>query len=374
MTRSKDFSKVSESTCKTVVRWINDALMPKLFSLWNEEQPKAALCELKSKGGAGLTIEQAQPLYDAKFDGRSLSKIVEDIIKKKNEHFSFEYATNVITSNKDLASVPESTWKAVAEWIVELIRGNFIEISSELLDRWKHRLEGEISEQLRKERTNPKYDYLRNLHDPNNMEKLEKLIGTNIQLPIFQEYGDLVPKDFDPTAKYVLTRQRFDILKKVVAGAEGFVFSGPHGISKSYTLYLIAAYAFVNSIPVLYVPSCGTWIRRYIIDNIPGANNQSLNSDILSRDVISKLEKSGDIVSYLSKNVADDQRVFYLFDEHNELFKTDDNGKTFASKPYFHDFTRWTCSTRGTFSTTIYCGSAHSSFEDHFLRREFKNS
>ncbi|KAF0978059.1 hypothetical protein FDP41_002574 [Naegleria fowleri] len=362
-------------TCSSVVNWVNDALMPKLFGLWNAEQTKAALCESESKGGAGLTIEQVQPLYDAKFDGRSLSKIAEDIIKKRNEHFSIEreiqYATNVITSNKDFALVPESTCKAVAEWVVELIRGNFIEISSELLDRWKHRLEGEISEQLRKERTNPKYDYLRNLHDPTNMEKLEKLIGTNIQLPIFQEYGDLVPKNFDPTAKYLLTRQRFDILKKVVAGAEGFVFSGPHGVSKSYTLYLIAAYAFVNSIPVLYVPTCGSWRRRYIIGNIPGANKYllglflSLNSDILSRDVISKLEESDDIVSYLSKYVAEDQRVFYLFDEHNELFRLDNDGKIFASKPYFQDFTRWTAATRGIHTMTIYCGSAHSSFEDH---------
>ncbi|KAF0974642.1 hypothetical protein FDP41_006116 [Naegleria fowleri] len=375
MTRSKDFSKVSESTCKTVIHWVNDALMPKLFGLWNAEQTKAALCESESKGGAGLTTEQAQPLYDAKFDGRSLSKIVEDIIKKRNEHFSIEreiqYATNVITSNKDFALVPESTCKAVAEWIVELIRGNFITISSNLLDRWKHRLKGKISEQLRKERTNPKYDYLRNLHDPTNMEKLEKLIGTNIQLPIFQEYGDLVPKNFDPTAKYLLTRQRFDILKKVVAGAEGFVFSGPHGVSKSYTLYLIAAYAFVNSIPVLYVPTCGAWIDFYSIKEKYSANKYllglflSLNSDILSGDVISKLEKSGDIVSYLSKYVAKDQRVFYLFDEHNELFRLDNDGKIFALEPYFRKFTRWTGSTRGTHTMTIYCGSAHSSFEDH---------
>ncbi|KAF0974333.1 hypothetical protein FDP41_006365 [Naegleria fowleri] len=339
--------------------------MSKLFGLWNVEQTKASLCEPKSKGGAGLTIEQAQPLYDAKFDGKSLSKIVEEIIKKRNEHLSIEreiqHATNFITSNKDFVSVPESTCKTVAEWVVELIRGNFITISSDLLDRWKHRLEGEISEQLRKERTNPKYDYLRNLHDPTNMEKLEKLIGTNIQLPIFED--DLLPKNLDPTAKYVLTRQQFDMLKKVVAGVEGFFFSGPPEISKSYTLYLIAAYAFVNSIPVLYVTNCAVWKNNYIIDNIPGANKYllrlflSLNSDIFSCDIISKLEQSGDIVSYLSQYVAKDQRVFYLFDEHDELFRPYDNGKMMAREFYFQNFSRWTCSTRGIHTMTIYCGS-----------------
>ena len=180
--------------------------------------------------------------------------------------------------------------------------------------------------------------------------------------------GDLVPKGFIANAKYLLTRQRFDILKKVVDGSSGFVFSGPHGISKSYTLYLIAVYAFVNSIPLLYVPVCGHWVSIFHTANQVGANDYlrnlflSLNSDILSRDQIIEIQKSPDVVNYLSRNFGNERSVFYLFDEHHELFEPNTEGNIPAMESYFQDFTRWT---KAKYTTTIYCGSAHSSFEDN---------
>ncbi|EFC43140.1 predicted protein [Naegleria gruberi] len=57
--------------------------------------------------------------------------------------------------------------------------------------------------------------------------------------------------------------------------------------------------------------------------------------------------------------------MFYLFDEHNELFRPDYYNKIPASFAYFQDFIRWTGVTSGNYTVTIYCGSAHSSFEDH---------
>ncbi|KAG2374815.1 hypothetical protein C9374_010559 [Naegleria lovaniensis] len=254
------------------------------------------------------------------------------------------------------------------EWVAKLARerSGFISISSDM----QRRLEGEICEWLRMERANPKYDYLRNLQDPTKMKKLETLIGSNIELPIFEQ-ADLVPKYFDPKAKYLFTRQRFDILKRVVSGEKGFVFSGPYGISKSYALYLIAAYAFVNSIPVLYIPKCAIWKNCYFSNQKHGANQYllesflSLNNDILSPSVLSELEQSDNIVYYLSRQVAQNKPVFYLFDEHHELFIPDTKGNIIATEPYFQDFIKWTGSTDGSKTMTIYCGSGHSTFEDY---------
>ncbi|KAF0981225.1 hypothetical protein FDP41_013013 [Naegleria fowleri] len=86
LSQSKDYTQVPSSTCKTVVNWVNETLMPKLFRLWDKDQTKDALCQSKLNGGAGLTIEQAQPFYDAKFDGATLSKIViKDKLIEKNK-------------------------------------------------------------------------------------------------------------------------------------------------------------------------------------------------------------------------------------------------------------------------------------------------
>ncbi|KAF0979440.1 hypothetical protein FDP41_001783 [Naegleria fowleri] len=386
------------------------------YESWNAQQVASVLISPKSLGGVGLLVDDVKPLYEAGFDGTSLHNIVENIkmdgvkyaidqlkstynkssvpqlsdtcqtvvfwvldqlmtrqyslwqlepvskqIKQKlqkevlkkervqgvTEEKCIEHAIKIMKSDTCFASVLESTCKAVAGWVTTKLRkagegGSLINIPSKLFDLWKRKLEGEISENLRKERTNARYNYLRNLHDPANMKKLRTLIGKFIDLPVFGKgESDLSPKNFNPNAKYLLTLQRFEILNNVVNGkTTGLVLSGPHGVSKSYTLYLIVAYAFVNSIPVLYVPRCRLWLSSYNTDQ----------------------EKARNVVRHLSTHIGDVGPMFYLFDEHNELYRPDYYNK---SPAYFQDFTRWTGDTSEKYTITIYCGSAHSSFEDN---------
>nr|CAG4719037.1 unnamed protein product [Naegleria fowleri] len=342
-------------TCQTVVFWVLDQLMTRQYSLWQLEP-------------VSKQIKQ---------------KLQKEVLKKERvqgvtEEKCIEHAIKIMKSDTCFASVLESTCKAVAGWVTTKLRkagegGSLINIPSKLFDLWKRKLEGEISENLRKERTNARYDYLRNLHDPANMEKLRTLIGKFIDLPVFGTgESDLSPKNFNPNAKYLLTQQRFDILNNVVNGkTTGLVLSGPHGVSKSYTLYLIVAYAFVNSIPVLYVPKCRLWLSSYNTDQEVGANNYlrrlffSLNSDILSTTQIVELQKARNVVRHLSTHIGDVGPMFYLFDEHNELYRPDYYNKIPASHAYFQNFTRWTGDTSEKYTVTIYCGSAHSSFEDN---------
>ncbi|KAG2381541.1 hypothetical protein C9374_006530 [Naegleria lovaniensis] len=368
-------------TCQTVVFWVLDQLMTRQYSLWQLEpvskQIKEKLGEPISKGGAELSLDQVSSL-DVKTLSKVIAAVEKEIVKGVTEEKCMQYAITIMKSDKDFASVSEYTCKAVAGWITTKLRkagegGSLINIPSKLFDLWKHKLEGEISENLRKERTNARYDHLRNLQDPTNMKKLETLIGKFIDLPVFGTgESDLSPKGFNPNAKYLLTQQRFDILNNVVNGkTTGLVLSGPHGVSKSYTLYLIVAYAFVNSIPVLYVPRCRLWLSSYNTDQEAGANNYlrrlffSLNSDILSTTQIVELQKARNVVRHLSTHFGNVGPMFYLFDEHNELYRPDYYNKIPASLAYFQDFTGWTGDTSEKHTVTVYCGSAHSSFEDN---------
>ncbi|KAF0976092.1 hypothetical protein FDP41_004768 [Naegleria fowleri] len=125
MTQSKDFSHVSESTCSTVVNWVKNILMPKLFGLWNKDQTKDALCRSKLKGGAGLSNDQTKPLYDEDFDGKSLSKIVFEFEKAQqsgNEQTLNDITEEVFKNDKDARD-------KVKNWIKnELIEKNKIEV------------------------------------------------------------------------------------------------------------------------------------------------------------------------------------------------------------------------------------------------------
>ncbi|KAF0974281.1 hypothetical protein FDP41_006891 [Naegleria fowleri] len=127
MTQSKDFSHVSESTCKSVVNWVNNTLMPKLFDLWNKDQTKDALRQPELNGGAGLRDDQTKPLYDANFDGKSLSKIVFEFEKAQqsgNEQTLNDIMEEVFKNDKDARD-------KVKNWIKnELIEKNKIEVPS----------------------------------------------------------------------------------------------------------------------------------------------------------------------------------------------------------------------------------------------------
>ncbi|KAG2391989.1 hypothetical protein C9374_013474 [Naegleria lovaniensis] len=127
MTESKDFTQVSESTCKSVVNWVNNTLMPKLFGLWDKDQTKSALCKQKLIGGAGLHEIQVQPLYEAGFNGTVLSRIVYEL--EKNERDGSDLA-DVDIANKVLPTeIDSSTLTPLVEWVkYELIAKNKIQV------------------------------------------------------------------------------------------------------------------------------------------------------------------------------------------------------------------------------------------------------
>ncbi len=89
---------------------------------------------------------------------------------------------------------------------------------------------------------------------------LKSRIGTVIELPRLPSS----PKGFeneDFYSHYLLTKQRFDLLKEYAdfvrkkASYGGFVPSGPYGIGKSGIGYLLANYAFANSHFLVYIVS-----------------------------------------------------------------------------------------------------------------------
>ncbi|KAF0971620.1 hypothetical protein FDP41_009843 [Naegleria fowleri] len=127
LSQSKDYTQVPSSTCKTVVNWVNETLMPKLFRLWDKDQTKDALCQSKLNGGAGLTIEQAQPFYDAKFDGTTLSKIVYEL--EKAQQNGNELSANDIVKQIFENQIDLSTCTTVVNWIKDkLIEKNKIQL------------------------------------------------------------------------------------------------------------------------------------------------------------------------------------------------------------------------------------------------------
>ncbi|KAG2373295.1 hypothetical protein C9374_012284 [Naegleria lovaniensis] len=127
MTESNDFTQVSESTCKSVVHWVNNTLMPKLFGLWDKDQTKSALCKHKLIGGAGLCENQVQPLYEAGFNGTVLSRIVYELEKNERDGNAL---TDVEVVNNILAmEIDSSTRTVLVDWVkFELIAKNKIQV------------------------------------------------------------------------------------------------------------------------------------------------------------------------------------------------------------------------------------------------------
>nr|CAG4714418.1 unnamed protein product [Naegleria fowleri] len=128
LSQSKDYTQVPSSTCKTVVNWVNDTLIPKLFRLWDKDQVKSKLCRPKSKGGAALDGEKVQTLYEEEFDGSSLldiSNSVEEAKRLGNQWSATEIVKTVLQKEIDL-----STCETVVNWVVhELIKKDKIQVT-----------------------------------------------------------------------------------------------------------------------------------------------------------------------------------------------------------------------------------------------------
>ncbi|KAG2386806.1 hypothetical protein C9374_001841 [Naegleria lovaniensis] len=109
-------------TCTTIVNWVNNTLIPKLFGLWD-----SALCKQKLIGGAGLLEDRVQPLYQAGFNGTFLLRIIYEL--EKNEQ-NGSALTDVDLVNKTLRmEIDSSTCTALMEWVkADLVAKNKIQI------------------------------------------------------------------------------------------------------------------------------------------------------------------------------------------------------------------------------------------------------
>jgi len=99
-------------------------------------------------------------------------------------------------------------------------------------------------------RDDPAYAWLKNL------DEIKKNIGNFVTLP---KLPCDQPKDFrDSFAKsFLLTQQRAELLENVILDdsneEKGLILCGPQGMGKSALAYLIAAYAWVNRLPLVYI-------------------------------------------------------------------------------------------------------------------------
>src|SRR3989338_9266902 len=84
------------------------------YDNWTRKQVCSLLCLPKSNGGAGLTIEDVKPLYDAGFKGTSLGNIVNDIQKKDKDP--------VDECLKDFPTVPRGVIRTVVFWVDNLLK------------------------------------------------------------------------------------------------------------------------------------------------------------------------------------------------------------------------------------------------------------
>jgi len=105
------------------------------------------------------------------------------------------------------------------------------------------------------QRDHPNYAWLK---EPN---EIKNNIGKIVQLPILPcskpiEFSNTVAQSF------LLTKQRAELLlERVIFNNEshaekGMVICGPHGIGKSSFAYLLAAYAWVNRLSLVYIVCC----------------------------------------------------------------------------------------------------------------------
>jgi len=225
--------------------------------------------------------------------------------------------------------------------------------------------------------------------------ELEKNIGKLIPLPpLYKSIEFRLPKGFEDTtswSSFLLSEGRYKILKEMMdlvdgttklVGAAGIVPSGPHGMGKSALGLLIAIYAFMNEQILIYIPSCMEWLEG---DEKQMAKHFLKHFRVLNADLASNIKSSEskrtlfDIVN--SSNYETSLRdmsevmttlksyrksaVFYIFDEHNELFREIMGGKPILYRypDFLGHFNKWTGLTRGARTITIYIGSAHSKFE-----------
>jgi len=119
------------------------------------------------------------------------------------------------------------------------------------------------------DRDNPLYAWLRG-----SKEDIAKHVGRFVSLPTLP---CSFPKQFDSTVAsyYFLSAQRASMLHQIISDFESTVISdqkglalyGPHGVGKSSFTYLVAAFAWVNRYPLIFIV-CVTVLLAMNINNL----------------------------------------------------------------------------------------------------------
>jgi len=211
-----------------------------------------------------------------------------------------------------------------------------------------------IADKRRSIQNNPQHSWLKT----SELQKIKESKVLSIpRLPL-----PVNPKGFDELQTYehfMLSEQRREILQEVTEFVTqknlnkqsfGIIPSGPHGVGKSSIGLLLACYAFVNNYLVIYIPKCGQWLNqdeeemaRYFVKSF-----LELNADIAAS---LSVEKGNNLFSYLQNSSISWKKkinylleyfssqthtpVFYIFDEHNELFREPQGGgKAYISTHY----------------------------------------
>ncbi|KAG2375344.1 hypothetical protein C9374_009967 [Naegleria lovaniensis] len=86
------------------------------YKKWNAQQVASVLTSPKSLGGAGLSVDDVKPLYEAGFDSSSLHNIAENIMMD-----GVKYAIDQLQSTYNKISVPQlsDTCQTVVFWVLD---------------------------------------------------------------------------------------------------------------------------------------------------------------------------------------------------------------------------------------------------------------
>jgi hypothetical protein len=134
---------------------------------------------------------------------------------------------------------------------------------------------------------------------------------------------------------------------------------------------LIALYAHVNEYALFYCPKARSFASgpaEYFFDPFRAQNAQLLEKDDGLRtkfEVFDNERTPEAVIGFMRVLSRRDEPVFYIIDEHNELFKRmrDTRSDYFPyEEPVVREFVNWNSAVEGNRTFTLYSGSAHSRF------------
>jgi hypothetical protein len=135
---------------------------------------------------------------------------------------------------------------------------------------------------------------------------------------------------------------------------------------------LIALYAHANDYALFYCPKAGSFVcdpAEYFFDAFRAQNAQLLEKDDglgAKFEVFDNERTLEAVIKFMRVLSRRDEPVFYIIDEHNELFKPIVRDRLPDYFPYqlpvIREFVNWTSAVEGNRTFTLYSGSAHSRF------------